>query len=153
MKSKCAFCCLGVLLAASQLLAAPSWLPASSSDRPRLQSIYGEEHLIEELRDQSTKALVIVFMGIDCPVVRHYVPRLNELYAKFNLQNVKFLAIYANAGEHVLAMAPHASQTDLAFPAFIDVHHRLADLLDAQVMSEVVVLDRDFEKRLSRSYR
>ena len=139
--------CLGILLFGSQLPAAPSWLPPSTVKQPRLKSIYCEEHSLDEFRTPNTNAYVVIFMGIECPVVRQYVPRLNQLHEEYHSQGVTFLAIYANAGDHVLAMAHHAEQTDLAFPALLDREHRLADLLEAEVMSEVMVLDQNFEKR------
>ena len=84
-------------------------------------------------------------MGADCPVVRQYVPRLNELNAEFQPLGIKFLAIFSNARDNVLAMANYVCETDLAIAAFSDGQHRLADLLHAQVMSEVVVLNPSFE--------
>ncbi len=147
MSIKCKIICVGALLLASQSLAAPSWFPASRSEQPRLKSIYSEEHTLDEFIEPDTSAIVLVFMGSECPVVRQYVPRLNELFQEFQPRGVRFLAIYANAGDHVAAIARQAEQIELAFPAFLDREHRLADQLQVEMMSEVVVLSRDLEKQ------
>ena len=144
---KCSALAVSAFLVASPAMAAPSWFPRSRAEQPSLRSIYCEEHTLAEFCDTNTKALVLVFMGTHCPVVRQYVPRLNELYQEFSPRGVRFLAIYPNAGDHVLAMAEHAAQTELAFPALLDKEHRLSDLLEAEVVSEVVVLDGNLEKR------
>jgi hypothetical protein len=127
--------------------AEPDWMPRAPAAQPRLKSIYTEEHALPEFVDAKARALVLVFMGIDCPVVRQYVPRLNHLAGEFSDRGVRFLAVYANAGDNVLSMAHHAEQSDLVFPAMLDGKHNLADLLQVKVMSEVVVLDRDLNVR------
>jgi hypothetical protein len=47
----------------------------------------------------------------------------------------------------VFKIADHVLQTDLAFPAYLDREHRLADLLGVEMMSEVVVLDESLERQ------
>jgi hypothetical protein len=139
------FCAL-ILMA---IITAPTNLEGRgtvSAERPRLKSIYCEEHSLEEMCDADTQYLVLVFMGVDCPVVRQYIPRLNELHQEFSKQGVRFLGIYSNAGEHVLAMAHHAEHNDIAFPVLLDCGHVLADQVQAEMMSEVVVVDRQLKK-------
>lgn len=128
------------------LLAGIGMFRSGFAETPRLKSIYSEEHLLEDVCDSDTHYLVLVFMGIDCPVVRQYVPRLNELHQEFVRQGVRFIGIYPSAGEHVLSMAHHVALHDIAFPVLLDCDQTLADQLEVKVMSEVVVLDRHFKK-------
>ena len=140
-------CYVALLCVASQALAGPDRIPASPIDALRLKSIYTEEHSLADFKNTDTRAIVFVFMGIECPVVRQYIPRINALHREFTARGVRILAIYTNAGDHVLSMAHHAEQSDLAVPALLDVEHQLADLLGVKVMSEVVVLDADWQVR------
>src|SRR5438552_256750 len=45
------------------------------------------------------KALVIAFVGTECPVANLYLPELIQLEKKYRSKEVQFLAIYANAAE------------------------------------------------------
>ena len=48
---------------------------------------------------QGRKAIVLVFLGNDCPVGNLYVPRLVELNREFRKKGVVFLGINSNAHE------------------------------------------------------
>jgi len=114
---------------------------------PRLKSIYSEVHQVSEFLKPNTKAIVLVFMGTQCPVIAQYAPRLVELSDKYQPKGVQFLGIYSNVGDDVLRMALHAQRCDFPFPPLIDTEHRLADRYQIEVMSEVVVVDRDLKVR------
>ena len=68
------------------------------------------------------------------------------MHAAYASEGVTFYAIYPNARIDILQMAKHAHDQDLSYPAFIDTDHRLADLLDAEVTPEAVVLNANWEK-------
>lgn len=138
--------CMGFMLLAAPALAGPGWLANARGDQPRLKSIYCEEHTLEEFVEPDATAVVLVFMGIECPVVRQYVPRLNELFHEHESRGVRFLAVFSNAGDHVAAIARYSEQSELAFPVYLDREHRLADQLGVEMMSEVVVLNHSLEK-------
>ncbi len=121
-------------------------IPQSSSERPKLKSIYSVTHNLTELKDDQTRAMVFIFTDVDCPVVQLYLPRLKKMHAEYASQGVKFYAIYPNARITIPEMSKHAHDQDLPYPAFADLDHRLADLLDAEVTPEAVVLNADWEK-------
>ena len=125
----------------------PIVIPKSRQERPRLKSVYSAVHEVSELKRSDTKMLVFVFTGVDCPVAQLYMPRLRELHEKYLDQGVHFYGVYPNRRVHVTSMATHAHDQDIPFPVFLDMDHRLADLLDAEVTPEVVVLDANWEKR------
>lgn len=131
----------------SPLWADPLVIPKNRDERPQLKSIYSAIHSLPELKQEDTKAIVFLFTGVDCPVAQLYMPRLRALHAKYNKQGIKFFGIYPNARVDVTKMAHHAHDQDIPFPALLDLEHRLADLLDAQVTPEVVVLDANWEIR------
>ncbi len=56
----------------------PIAMPKKPSQRPRLKSVWAEEHQLTELMQPDTKAIVLCFLGVDCPVAQLYIPRLKE---------------------------------------------------------------------------
>lgn len=138
----------GVLSGFVAELAAKSPLDvADVSQRPRLKTIYSSEVDLERFVRQKKKAIVLVFLGTECPVARLYVPTLAEQHEQFRREGVQFLGIYSDRGVNVQKMAIHAHDQDISFPVLQDVDHRLADLLDVRVTPEVVVLDAHLEKQ------
>jgi hypothetical protein len=71
------YCYVALLCVASQALARPDQIPASPIDALRLKSIYTEEHSLTDFKNTDTRTIVFAFMGIECPVVRQYIPRIN----------------------------------------------------------------------------
>ncbi len=121
-------------------------LPADAL-KPQLKSIYSEVHPLDQLSPAGIPATVWIFLDTDCPVALQYVPTLQNLYARYRPQGVRFYGVYPNARTHVLKMAEHAHDQDLPFPVFLDGQHRWADRLQVEVTPEVVVIDGQGQKR------
>ena len=90
---------------------------------------------------QGRKAIVLIFMGIDCPVGNLYVPRLNELYSDFRKKEVVFLGINSNAHETDRDVAKCVADRGIAFPALNDPQNLFADSALIERTCEVIVLD------------
>ncbi len=121
-------------------------IPRKRSERPQLQSVYSEFHDLTELTDADTKAIVFVYLAIDCPVSQQYVPRFIELSNKYYEAGVRFYGIYPNRRVHVVKMAKHVQNQDIPFPTFLDDGQKLSKLLSAEVTPEVIVLDAKWNK-------
>jgi len=93
------------------------------------------------------KAIVLAFLGTECPVSNLYGPIVIELEKRYRPKNVQFLAIYSNENEDLDQVAMHASDRDLPFPVLKDSGQRLADLLGVTRVPTVAVLDGDFVLR------
>ncbi len=87
------------------------------------------------------KAVVLAFLGTDCPVSNLYVPRLVELNREYQGKGVVFLGINANAHETADEVAKHARENGIDFRVVKDPGNLVADLLLAERTSEVLVLD------------
>lgn len=117
------------------------------SGRPTLKSIYSSTHdLTDFVQGETSRGVALVFLGIECPVARLYVPRLNELHEEYGSQGIAFVGIYSDSGVNVFDMATHAHDADIAFPVLQDVDHRLADALQVRVTPEVVLLSPKLER-------
>lgn len=87
------------------------------------------------------KAVVLAFLGTDCPVGNLYAPRLAELSKAYQDKGVVFLGINSNAQETVEQVAAHAKTYGLEFPVLKDPINLVADLTLAERTCEVLVLD------------
>src|SRR6516165_7558530 len=99
MKRSCAFLLLCGVVAVSFSRAADR----PPDDAKALQRIngftlkdtQGKSVSLHDLRNK--KAVVVVFIGVECPLVNQYVNRLRELHEEFSEKGVQFLAINSNS--------------------------------------------------------
>jgi peroxiredoxin len=87
------------------------------------------------------KAVVITFMGTDCPVGDLYAPRLAELNRAYKDKGVAFLAVNSNAHETAEQAVEHAKAHGLDIPVLKDPGNVVADLLLVERTCETLVID------------
>jgi len=104
-----------------------------------LNDIAGRPVSLNDFRGK--KAIVLAFLGTDCPVSNLYAPRLAELSKAYRDQGVVFLGINSNARETVDQVAAHAKAYGLGFPVLKDPANLVADQTLAERTCEVLVLD------------
>ncbi|MBV8593594.1 MAG: redoxin domain-containing protein, partial [Caulobacteraceae bacterium] len=105
----------------------------------RLSDTAGKTWSLEDLKDRP--AIVVVFLGTQCPINNAYVPRLAELHRQYAEWGVQFLAINANAQDSTEAVARHAQEFAIPFPVLRDEQQRVADRFGAERTPEAFVLD------------
>jgi peroxiredoxin len=142
---------LGPCLAFAAVLALLSLPPARSEDRPPTnvgKQVPGfsvtdpRTKLPVSLADyKDSKALVVVFLGCECPVANAFLPRLSELHKDFAERGVQFLGINSNTQDSPERVAEHARKHDVPFPVLKDEKNVVADLLEAVRTPEAFVLD------------
>ncbi len=87
------------------------------------------------------RAMVLVFLGTDCPVGNLYASRLEELSEAFKDRGVVFLGINSNAQETAEQVAAHAKEHGLTFRLLKDPGNKVADMALAERTCEAIVLD------------
>ncbi len=87
------------------------------------------------------KAIVLVFLGTDCPVGNLYVPRLIELNRAYRKKGVIFLGINSNAHETQEQVARFVRETGIDFPVLKDLQNKVSDTVLAERTCETLVLD------------
>lgn len=87
------------------------------------------------------KALVVVFIGTECPVNNAYMRCLKDIYEEFTKRDVRFVAINANAHDSAEKVAEHAREHLLPFPVLRDQDQLLADALKAERTPEAFILN------------
>jgi peroxiredoxin len=86
------------------------------------------------------KAVVIVFLGTECPVNNQYLPRLAELHDAYSDKGVAFVAVNSNALDTPTRIAAHAKANAIPFPVLKDSGNVVADDFGARRTPEAFVL-------------
>lgn len=134
-----------VVYLVAALLAMPSVvLAAGVGDRVeafKLLDSQGAWHALDDLADR--RAVVVVFVGTECPVAAQYGPTLAQLAAEYEPQGVGFLAVDSNQQDSLAEIAYFARSHQIAFPVLKDPGAAVADRLGAERTPEVFLLDRE----------
>lgn len=110
-----------------------------------LRDVRGSRRPLHDFKDH--RAIVLAFLGTECPVSNLYLPGLIELEKKYRPKQVQFLAIYANEGEDLDQVAAHAYDRNVPFPVLKDMSQQLAAALGVTRVPTVVLLDSEFQLR------
>jgi peroxiredoxin len=110
-----------------------------------LKDVEGKTWAVADLKGK--KAVVIVFIGTQCPINNAYMPRLAELHQDYAAKGVQFLAINANKQDTPAKIAAHVKEYGIPFPVLRDAGHAIADEFGASKTPEAFVLDVDLKVR------
>ena len=95
----------------------------------------------QSLNDMKGKnGAVLIFVSSQCPVVRGYNERMNQIAADYKARGVNVIGINSNATETPEQIKAHADAT-YKFPVLIDKGNVLADKLGANVTPEAFFFD------------
>lgn len=110
----------------------------------RIDAFELHDHLgtVHALKDWSQqKAVVVVFLGVECPLARHYGQRLAELAARYEPQGVTFVGINSNQQDSLAEIAHYVREQKVAFSMLKDPGNVVADQFGAKRTPEAFVLD------------
>ena len=109
-----------------------------------LKSQFGKEYALADFADRD--AVVVVFLGTECPLAKLYAPRLAGLSEKLG-DRVAIVGIDSNQQDSIQEIASYAQRHKLEFPILKDPGNVVADQFAAVRTPEVFVLDRDRKVR------
>ncbi len=92
---------------------------------------------------KAKKAIVVVFIGTECPINNAYMPRLAEMAKAYADKGVAFLAINSNCNDTPPRIAGHAKKFGLPFPVLRDPANVVADQFGAKRTPEAFLLASD----------
>ncbi len=98
----------------------------------------GKEHSYKDLK--GTNGAVLVYLSIQCPVVKEYDDRINQLAADYKAKGINFIGINSNSTETPEAIKAHAAEK-YKFPVLLDKNNVLADKMGATVTPEIYYFD------------
>lgn len=103
----------------------------------------GVPHALRAHHDRS--ALVVVFLGTECPIANGCIPELNGQFARFveSDSKVEFFGVISDRSVTRAAAARHFTQFKIRFPVLFDASGDLALALKPTHTPEAFVIDRD----------
>lgn len=104
-----------------------------------LRDYHGKEVSLKDFDD--SELLVVAFLGTDCPLVKLYGPRLEELSKKYAGEGVAFVGINSNRQDAPTKVGAYARMYGMTFPILKDPDNSIADAFGATRTPEVYVLD------------
>lgn len=99
-----------------------------------LPDINGTEQSFDKLKGEN--GAVIVFLSAQCPVVKGYNERINEIANAYQSKGINFIGVNSNATESLEWVKSNATEVGYKFPVLIDKGNVLADKLGATVTPE-----------------
>lgn len=135
---------LAVILAAFAFVANPdvhgqSFAIGSTLEDFKMTDLSGKEHSFESLKGE--KGTVLIWLSAQCPVVKQYNERINQIAADYASKGISFIGINSNATESLEWVKSDAEKVGYKFPVLIDKGAVLADKLGATVTPEVYYFD------------
>jgi peroxiredoxin len=139
------------LLAAGALLSLPASAlePGARVENFQLLDHRGDSHELHYYSDAS--AVVLLVHGNGCPIVRHVLPRLEEIRKQYADKNVEFLLINANLQDDRDEIAAEAEKYDIDFPILNDRAQLVGESMGFTRTAETFVIDP--QERWKLKYR
>jgi len=106
----------------------------ATADNFTLPDTNGNNQSLNDLKGE--KGAVVIWLSAQCPVVKLYNDRINQLAAEYQSKGIKFIGINSNSTESLEWVKSHA-QENYKFPMLIDKGNVLADLFGANVTPEI----------------
>ena len=110
-----------------------------------LQDFRGKQHALADYADK--QAVVVYFLGTECPIAKLYGPRVQKLADQFGPRGVAFVGVSSNVQDSLAELAAHARTHEISFPILKDLGNKVADKFGATRTPQVFVLDRERKVR------
>jgi peroxiredoxin/mono/diheme cytochrome c family protein len=135
------FSALAILMAAALGAEAKAVPPQPGAAVPNLtlKDVHRRPRALDDFKDR--KALVVVFVGAECPLSNLYVPTLIDLHREYAGRGVQLMAVNSNDQDSFTEVSAHAQERDVPFPVLKDFDHAAADAFGARRTPEAFVLD------------
>lgn len=141
MKKQLVFVCLMAIAAAVFCANSHAAEPAFQF---KLRSHEGREWSDVDFKDR--KLVVVAFLGTECPLVKLYGPRLQQLSEDY-ADDIAVIGVNANTQDSMTEMSAYAERHGVKFPLLKDVGNVVADQFQAKRTPEVFLLDADRKVR------
>ena len=120
-----------------------------------LNDFRGKGHSLADFEE--SKLIVVAFLGTECPLVKLYGPKLEQMSQEYGPRGVAFVGICSNQQDAITEIAAFARVHEIHFPMLKDVGNVVADQFGAERTPEVYVLDEDrvvrYRGRVDDQYR
>lgn len=107
-----------------------------------LKDTKNKPHSLKKLSEKK-KAVVLIFLATQCPIVDDYVERINALAKDYKEKEVQLVGIHSNKHETIEEIKKYSEKHNFEFPILKDPKNGLADYFQARRTPEVFVLDKE----------
>jgi hypothetical protein len=108
------------------------------------------------LKNEDTKATVLVFILPDCPICNTYMPELNRLHETFASRGVDLLLVHVDSEVTAERAKSHAAEYQIEIPVALDPGHSWVKKAGATITPEVAVFsssgDLLYRGRINNQY-
>lgn len=104
-----------------------------------LNDSLGAKRSLSQWKD--AKAIVVVFLGTECPLAKLYGERLAQIDREYGPRGVQVIGVNANQQDTLQEMIGYANKHGIKFPLLKDAGARVADQFGATRTPEAFVLD------------
>ena len=146
MRGKSIFLFSSVVLLAFALMACePEYVPkgnfaiGAKVESFALPDLSGAEQSLDKLKGEN--GAVLVWVSAQCPVVKSYNERINQVADELKAKGINLIGINSNSTESLDWIRSHASEVGYKFPVLVDKGNVLADKLEASVTPEFFYFD------------
>lgn len=129
---------LTLIAAVGLLLQTDSATSVADSTTARFAKVGGGDYRLPGAGE--CKALVLLFIGHDCPISNSYAPEIARLHKEFSAKGIAFCAVYADADLMENDARKHVKEYGIACSAVLDPKMTLALRVGATVKPEAAVL-------------
>ena len=106
-----------------------------------LPDLNGTQQSLDKLKGEN--GAVLVWVSAQCPVVKSYNERINEVAEELKSKGINLIGINSNSTESLDQVTSHAKEVGYVFPVLIDKGNVLADKLEASVTPEFFYFDKE----------
>lgn len=138
---KKAFVVFSMLVALAAYVVFPSASSAggleigATAENFSLPDVDGKMQTLDGLKGKN--GTVVVWLSAQCPVVKGYKDRINEIAAAYQAKGISFIGINSNSTEDLNWVKSNITEFGYKFPMLIDKGNLLADKWGATVTPEV----------------
>jgi len=97
--------------------------------------------LSKDKKGKDKKAVVLIFLATECPVLDEYIERIVKLTKDYKEKEVQFVGIHSNKHETSEDIKKYQTKHKFEFPILIDPENVIADYFQARRTPEVFVID------------
>jgi peroxiredoxin len=115
--------------------------PGTKLENFTLPDLSGAEQTLDKLEGEN--GAVLVWVSAQCPVVKSYNERINQVSDELKAKGINLIGINSNAPESLDWVKSNASEVGYNFPVLIDKGNVLADKLGATVTPEFYYFDKE----------
>jgi peroxiredoxin len=127
-----------VTFSKTNAVAANDFAIGTTLENFKLPDTTGKETSFNDLKGKN--GAIIVFLSVQCPVVRAYDGRINEIAEAYKAKGINFIGINSNVTESMEEVKKHAAEK-YKFPVLVDKGNVIADKLNASATPEMFFFD------------